>query len=679
MAIGSCLAVFSAAMSISEPVIGYFSVALVIIGTLTSYTIRIQTLRSPIIRWDWALYAIAVICSIYYAGALNALMPESGFPREIAAAGWLSWMLILGSFATWQDSTLLFQAIPALALFGLVGCYDTYRFVTFNFFAFLICLATLFARAHSRQMLQQAANSGYFTRGLAPGTPIPSVETTPGLALELRKGPWRWVAGPEWALLSALAVVLLSLLGAPIIRQSVSGVAGMVALTPPPIKNQPSATASGASGQLSSVGIGRGPNHNLNRPVLEAKLDQIRYLREQSFQSYTGHGWRNDTSRLGTTPDEATPNDDAFYEMKRNKEFQFQISLLQNLKVIPLPAEAVEPTADNVGLLSFKDGTFEQSSDLPAGTVVRGKGLEIDPSVKPTKAVVAPELKKLLDTSGISPRVAQLALDVTKGAKNDYEKARLIEAEISKRILYNLDADPTPSDKDAVEYALFESHEGYCDLFASAMVIMARAVGIPARYVNGYLPDIRRIESNGSYVVTDLDYHAWAELIYKDAGWVVFDPTTSARFKEGEGLGDAGKPPPIYKRAVFQIPVAAVFIAALGFLFVRLYYRWQSKKPLQNPRSEAERSYLAFVKVLERTSGKRRMVGQTADEFLAIVAPSLNECFEQAAMLNERFAEQLFGPNAVSSEAVLKMREDIVKFGQSIREMEKRRARSKPE
>src|SRR5471030_1778248 len=110
-------------------------------------------------------YSAAIIAAIFESNELRLIMPEGGFPREMVAAGWLSWMLILGSFATWQDSTLLFQAIPALALFGLIGCYDTFRGVTLAFFAFLICLATLFARAHGREMLRKASESGYFTRG----------------------------------------------------------------------------------------------------------------------------------------------------------------------------------------------------------------------------------------------------------------------------------------------------------------------------------------------------------------------------------------------------------------------------------------------------------------------------------------------------------------------------------
>ncbi len=661
-AIGSCLAVYSGGMSIQQPTVGYFSVALVIVGTLTSYLIRIQIIRSPIIKLDGFIYSIAVICAIYFSADLSTLMPENGFPREIAAAGWLSWMLILGSFVTWQDSTILFQAIPSLALFGLVGCYDTYRNVTFNFFAFLMCLATLFARAHGRQMLRNAAQSGYFTRGLAPGTPIPSVETTPGLALQLKAGPWRWVAGPEWALFSALAVVLLSLLGAPIIRESVSGVAGLVTLSPPPIKNQPAATAASNDASGNTVRIGRGPNHNSPRPVLEARLDKPRYLREQSFMMYTGKGWRNVPIPVASQQGQATPTDAATLELKNTVNFEFGIKLLQALKYLPLPAEVLVVSPEDGGSISSHDGTFEISSATPYETKVLGKSLEPAPGVKPTDVVTGPEMVPLLDSSNIPLKVAELASEVSKNSTNDFEKAEKISDEISRRIVYNLDADATPAERDPVEYALFEKHESYCDIYASAMVVMARAAGLPARYVQGYLPDSRRLQPDGTYILTNQDYHAWAEIMFKNVGWVVFDPTIKATAKEGEGLGDAGDQSPWYRRGSLLVATNALIVVILMGMAGVGYRHFKGIKRVVNARSEIERSYLTFGKRMEHVSGRRRLVGQTADEFLESVRPSLGSTYETAKELNERFVTLLYGSESVSDESVFSIRQDVKSF-----------------
>jgi len=604
------------------------------------------------------------------------MMPEHGFPREIAAAAWLSWMIILGSYATWQDSTLLFQAIPALAMFGLIGCYDTYRNVTFAFYAFLLCLATLFARAHGRQMLRQSALSGYFTRDLAPGTPIPSVETTPGLALKLKQGPWRWVAGPQWALASAFVVVMISLLGAPVIRDSVSSVAGMVTLPPPPMKG-PAAESQAATGQTQgSVRIGRGPRSEMaGLPVLEAKMDKKRYLREMTYSTYTGRGWTSGAPPFfGSTTEQAMPTDAALAEMKDTRGFSFEITLLRPMRVVALPPEVVVASIDQGGPIMQQDGTFYVGSTNPGESKVSGKSIETNPGTDghpgpvPTISLNSPELAPLLDKANIPARVSKLAYDVSANGKNDYEKAEAIRKKISETILYNLHADAAPDNADPVEYALFEKKEAYCDIFASSMVLMARSIGIPARYVQGYLPDDRRIEPGGGYKCFDQDYHAWAELMFKDVGWVVFDPTIGADVKPGEGLGDLGDPRPWYRRGIaLFLTNLLLLLASLALIAgcVKLYSKIQGK--VGNPRTEVERAYLAFGKKLERKAGRRRMIGQTADEFLESVRPSLGSTYSAAQALNAQFVKMLYASDSVPSPVLEKARADLKEFAKMLK------------
>jgi hypothetical protein len=65
--------------------------------------------------------------------------------------------------------------------------------------------------------------------------------------------------------------------------------------------------------------------------------------------------------------------------------------------------------------------------------------------------------------------------------------------------------------------------KGYCEYFATAMVMMLRAQGIPARYVLGYLPGQQ--QEDGTWRVTRGAAHAWVEVYFPDYGWVEFDPT----------------------------------------------------------------------------------------------------------------------------------------------------------
>ena len=82
-----------------------------------------------------------------------------------------------------------------------------------------------------------------------------------------------------------------------------------------------------------------------------------------------------------------------------------------------------------------------------------------------------------------------------------------------------------PSGTDVVEHFLFESKEGYCMHFASAAAILGRCVGIPTRFVQGYLLDVERMGQHGRYNVNENQAHAWIECYLEGVGWLTFDAT----------------------------------------------------------------------------------------------------------------------------------------------------------
>src|SRR6266498_3059362 len=122
-------------------------------------------------------------------------------------------------------------------------------------------------------------------------------------------------------------------------------------------------------------------------------------------------------------------------------------------------------------------------------------------------------------------RVYQLASEITKGKANTYDKAKAIESFL-RTYPYDLEVSAPPKDQDVADYFLFNLKKGYCDYYATAMVVLARASGIPARFVSGY--------SSGSYdaataqyIVRELNAHSWAEVFFPDIGWVEFEPTAA--------------------------------------------------------------------------------------------------------------------------------------------------------
>jgi hypothetical protein len=129
----------------------------------------------------------------------------------------------------------------------------------------------------------------------------------------------------------------------------------------------------------------------------------------------------------------------------------------------------------------------------------------------------------------------ELALDAA--AQTPYAIAERIQAHIGATISYSLQADPTPQDADPADHILFEQQVGWCEPIATAMVVLLRQLGIPARFVTGFQPGTRQILS-GQYTVRASDAHAWVELFVPGVGWVPMDPTgatTPTLDPEGEG------------------------------------------------------------------------------------------------------------------------------------------------
>ena len=136
--------------------------------------------------------------------------------------------------------------------------------------------------------------------------------------------------------------------------------------------------------------------------------------------------------------------------------------------------------------------------------------------------------------------VYDLAAQITAGAQGQYAKAAAIRDWLAVNCAYTLTVDYPPQDRDFVSYFLLDSREGYCSYFASAMAVLCRAAGLPARYVEGYTLEAVPGEE---VVLTGENAHAWVEVYFNGVGWLSFDPTAAAREGSGEaqnqGLHDA--------------------------------------------------------------------------------------------------------------------------------------------
>lgn len=129
----------------------------------------------------------------------------------------------------------------------------------------------------------------------------------------------------------------------------------------------------------------------------------------------------------------------------------------------------------------------------------------------------------------VSDNIAALAEQITADCVTDYEKALEIQNYfIRNGFKYDLNYRP-PQGQDTPEYFIFESKTGTCSDFATAFSLMAHAVGLPVRYVEGYVP--QAVENGGNYgemqffTVMEKNAHAYPEVYISGAGWIGFEPT----------------------------------------------------------------------------------------------------------------------------------------------------------
>ena len=146
-------------------------------------------------------------------------------------------------------------------------------------------------------------------------------------------------------------------------------------------------------------------------------------------------------------------------------------------------------------------------------------------------------MREYLATDGADTRMKELARDITKNAENCYDACRLIEQYL-RQYTYDTDAvggyDPKSNMStsggmaDIAQRFLFETQKGYCVQYTSAMVILLRLSGIPARAQTGFRY-VFPLEEESIYPVSSNCAHVWPEAFIDGFGWVPFEPTAAFR------------------------------------------------------------------------------------------------------------------------------------------------------
>ncbi|WP_044645132.1 DUF3488 and DUF4129 domain-containing transglutaminase family protein [Paenibacillus terrae] len=317
--------------------------------------------------------------------------------------------------------------------------------------------------------------------------------------------------------------------------------------------NQRMSTASGYSRQDNLLGGGFNFDYS---PVMTITTNQRSYWRGETKRTYSGTGWSdagNDDQTLNDVP--MTAELENTQETRHSTEQVVQTITMQNDQSYPVLFGAYSVhRVQSVDRDSRADGLRwkpEQAELLWNSSSRRTAYPKTYTLVSHVPVIPEKELRKktfnelygknkqeayLQIPNELPKRVRDLAQNVTSSAKTPYEKVGLLQQYLQRNYAYTNNPDLSRKrSKDFVDAFLFEIREGYCDYYSTSMVMMARSVGVPARWVKGYAPGQQTFsddattsdgnENMSSYSVTNADAHSWAEVYLGEYGWVPVEAT----------------------------------------------------------------------------------------------------------------------------------------------------------
>ena len=286
-------------------------------------------------------------------------------------------------------------------------------------------------------------------------------------------------------------------------------------------------------------------------PVMTVKTDRKALLRAVARDEYTGRSWRDTSSAkryLYVNPRWSGLRDSVFLESlplgsARNASSlmdQYAVTVqMQNTAAstvfTPVFLRRLSAQSDMVAYFNEASELFI-TRDLQRGDrytvfapLLQGGdsalGSLIQTAPKGTDAYYRAVMDKYTALPDhLEQKVFEDLRDIVSSANTPYDKACAIMRHLQRYYRYTLEPETPPENQDFVTYFLYVGKEGYCTYFASAMTVLCRMAGLPARYVEGF---VAKPDAEGFAYVTGKEAHAWTEVYFEGFGWVPFDATPS--------------------------------------------------------------------------------------------------------------------------------------------------------
>jgi len=600
--------------SVGDSAFTIMALGLLTLGFAVGYILSIVPL-SEAIRDPIAILAAGGMCALVYLvpGTNSALLNYDVIGDEdlILAVRVMTGVLVLGPMTCFRPA-MLFCFVFALSVMGLVGQINLNVEAIASFLGFV--LFSLFFLGYDN-----LRRSGTVARSL------------------ISLSPARLIADQLYA--SALVFVVLGSLGFVVGTIMTYGIRSPFGMPPMRIgAGEGMGGLAGVSSPFTSfdsrLSLGAGPIPDDDSPVMEVQASDPMLYRARVYSSYERGVWQasGTQGRVAAAAGQvAVWNEPAGEEGEHQEEYViYPETGLVNLLACPAVPEYL--SCSDVSIAIDEQGCAHPDGAVGKGAAIYGRsrintndpdvlrqcGTDFDPNVM---AYARPPE---------SATIVALARSVAGAAPTSYDRVVALQRHIERECAYNLRAARYSRDKDPVEQFLFERKEGTCAEFASALALLARSLGIPARVAGGFSSgDVD--PSTGLYHIGMRNAHAWTEVHFPGIGWVPFDPQAERVIERSslrDILGSMGGVVGGLARWLMRHILGLVFVVPV--LFVMLYssrwlrelLRWRRLHAARGPRNAAGRIYLQLCDALAPLS-HARAPSDAPEEYLDRLRPAL--------------------------------------------------------
>ena len=297
-------------------------------------------------------------------------------------------------------------------------------------------------------------------------------------------------------------------------------------------------------------------------PLMQVGASQKTYLRGTALDLYNGRAWYDTLSneRYGFQSVRFAGLKSSLFDEElplgeRGPGLEVSVALLDTMPSTLFVPQRLRALAPGEGMVPYFNSSSEVfiTRDLRQGdsysarfeAYVAGTAAtdalaqRLQGTIDPAYEDIRQDYSKLPEHLRPGGLIDELAHQVAGNIFDPYQQGLALMRYLKSNYAYSLDVPNAPTDLDFASHFLFETKEGYCTYFATAMTVLARSLDLPARYVEGFLADPKGADS---LILTARNAHAWTEIYIAGMGWVTFDATASEG-GEGDGEGDAPPPP----------------------------------------------------------------------------------------------------------------------------------------